>query len=229
MTSIAFFIAYHSTSYMITLIFSYLGLTFLILVLGYAGMGSKIFFKRPEGTVPGYTWLLHAPLFILNQFSFALYRCFAKQAPLSEVVPGLVIGRRLMASEIEYLSEFNIDSIVDLTCEFSEPKTISTQYCYKSLPLLDGSSPAYPELIEIMKWMTERASSGPIWVHCALGHGRSATIVIAYLMWRGTATTLKEAEELLRLKRQGIKLSSAQKNRLAYFAARLKTENVAAA
>jgi len=227
MMSTAFFIAYHSPSYVISLVFGYLGITFLILVMGYAGIGSKIFFKRSEGTVPRYTWCLYAPLFILNQFSFALYRCLAKQDPLSEVVPGLIIGRRLMANEIEYLSEFNIDSIVDLTCEFSEPKNFSTQYCYKSLPLLDGSSPTYPELIEIMKWMTERASFGPIWVHCALGHGRSATIVIAYLIWCGTAATLKEAEELLRLKRQGIKLSSAQKNRLAYFADRLKTENAA--
>ena len=57
-------------------------------------------------------------------------------------------------------------------------------------------------------------AEGPVLVHCALGHGRSATFVAAYLLAEGLAASLPEALDLLRRVWPGVRLSDAQRRLL---------------
>jgi protein-tyrosine phosphatase len=66
-------------------------------------------------------------------------------------------------------------------------------------------------------WLTERAGEGPVYVHCALGHGRSATVVVAYLVATGRAATVQEGLASLRSKRPGVSLLAPQLDVLMHY------------
>jgi protein-tyrosine phosphatase len=51
---------------------------------------------------------------------------------------------------------------------------------------------------------------GPVYVHCALGHGRTATVVLAYLLATGQVATLREGLARLRTLRPGVGLHRQQ-------------------
>ena len=54
-------------------------------------------------------------------------------------------------------------------------------------------------------------SSGPVYVHCALGHGRSALVVAAVLIARGLASNADEAQARVKAARPGLGLNKAQR------------------
>ena len=57
--------------------------------------------------------------------------------------------------------------------------------------------------------------SGPVYVHCALGHGRSALIAAAVLLRRGIVSDVGAAESHLRERRPGVRLKGGQRRLLA--------------
>ena len=57
-------------------------------------------------------------------------------------------------------------------------------------------APAEAELRALLDETAPR--SGPVYVHCALGHGRSALVVAAVLRRRGLATDVRDAERKVR-------------------------------
>jgi protein-tyrosine phosphatase len=50
----------------------------------------------------------------------------------------------------------------------------------------------------------------PVYVHCAVGHGRSATFVAAYLLASGAADSPQQAIAFLKARRPGVHINSAQ-------------------
>jgi len=80
---------------------------------------------------------------------------------------------------------------------------------YLCVPCLDAAAPergAFQRAVEAVAFCR-----GGIYVHCALGHGRSATLVIAALLARGAASSVSEAEILVKKARPGIGISPAQR------------------
>ena len=65
------------------------------------------------------------------------------------------------------------------------------------------------------------AAPGPAFIHCAFGHGRSATIAAAVLVRRGDAT-LDGVERMLRAARPRIGLNAHQRRALAEAVARMR-------
>lgn len=68
-----------------------------------------------------------------------------------------------------------------------------------------------------MEWLSEAVGSGPVYVHCALGHGRSACVVVAYLLSTGAVGTVAEGIRLLKSLRPGVRLHPPQLQRLRRF------------
>jgi protein-tyrosine phosphatase len=99
------------------------------------------------------------------------------------------------------------------TCCFRE------QEGYYCLPVLDNGCPTQAQLCEGAAWLKENLARGPVYVHCAAGHGRSATVVIAYLLSVGTVRTVEEGFALLRSKRPRVYLNPDQRAGLARFVA----------
>src|SRR5437867_7413076 len=106
------------------------------LILGFAhGRGShRIFGKRADGAVPLWSRLLFFPLFAYTTSVWHLVRLFSREPAQSVVTERLIVGRRLLPSELD--EEF--DNYIDLTAEFSEPSDIRRLRSYRSFPILDG-------------------------------------------------------------------------------------------
>lgn len=64
---------------------------------------------------------------------------------------------------------------------------------------------------------------GGVYIHCASGHGRSATVAAAVLMVRGLAADAKAAENLMKRVRPGIRLSLGQRRLLGRVHERLRS------
>ena len=79
---------------------------------------------------------------------------------------------------------------------------------YTSLPTLDGAAPDRAEFDALVAHIVR---AGGVYVHCASGHGRSATLAAALLIARGLSASVPEAEERLRAARPGVRLSRAQR------------------
>lgn len=91
---------------------------------------------------------------------------------------------------------------------------------YHSIPVLDTRAPTIGQLSEGADFIERKATDGTLYVHCALGHGRSALFVAAHLLRTGRARNAEEAVALVRQKRANIELSREQFAVLQKFAAR---------
>lgn len=74
---------------------------------------------------------------------------------------------------------------------------------------------AGPQLAQIddgVRWVQEQVKAGrKVLIHCAHGHGRSATMLGAVLVAEGHAATAEEAEALMKAKRPRVRLNPRQK------------------
>ena len=130
-----------------------------------------------------------------------------------EIIPGLFLGRRALGGELPA----GVELIVDLTAEFPEPRIVRSTVDYRCLPTLDAFVPDLDRLRELVAEVA--AFPGRVYVHCALGHGRSALVVAAVLLARGVAADPKTAVTMVRAARTSIRLNRVQLSSLRLLAA----------
>ena len=193
------------------LLLLYLAVSFALLAAAYAGAGPRLFFKRASGKRSVLGWSLLAPYFLLNDATLGLYRLLSREPPYVQVAPNLSFGRRLTAREAE---AGGWEHVLDLAGEFPEARTPAG---YRSLPMLDAVAPTEADLQSAIEWIRGAVRSGPVYVHCALGYGRSALVAAAYLISRGIATDAKTALKHLRALRPGVRLQRPQRKVLDRF------------
>lgn len=110
----------------------------------------------------------------------ALSRCWRGASVLNEVAPGVYVGGRLRDGDLPPETV----RIVDLTCEFSEPKAIRNHPGYRFYPVLDGSVPRDEEAFEgVLEDV--RDAVGTVVFHCDAGRGRAPAAATLGLLWRG--------------------------------------------
>ena len=199
------------------LVFLYVAFSFLLLAIAYAGAGPKLLLKRTSGRRSVVAWALFGPYFVLNAQTFGIYRLLTREPAWVQIAPNVFFGRRLSSCECE---EIRWSHVLDLAAEFTECRQLRELTGYQSIPVLDATAPTEEQLRSAVEWMTTSTASGPIYVHCALGHGRSACVVIAYLLSTGVVATVADGVKLLRLLRAGIRLTPAQSQRLRAFESR---------
>lgn len=187
------------------------GLSFLLLALLYALNWSGPLGKRATGGRWFWAWPVFGPYFLLSEISYLLARKSGRIEPHSEIAPGLYLGRRLTAAEAEEaVRTLGIRGVVDLASEFSEVPVFRAAE-YLSVPVLDAMPPRVDQLHEAIAWIDRVRKGGPVYLHCALGHGRSATVAAAYLVKTGLATDVIDAIRKIKVGRAGIKLHPAQR------------------
>jgi protein-tyrosine phosphatase len=194
-------------------------LVFLIIntAIAFIGVGCAFllgkpgfFMKNASGTLSPLSYLIFWPYFTLNTITLGLFRVFSQENALDEIVPNLYIGCQLSFVDYKRFRSLGIKSTLDLTSEFGEVGFIRTRQNYFCIPLLDMTAPTLNQLEEAVSWISARLSEGPVFVHCALGHGRSATVVAAFLVKRGIVNDVKSAVEFIKAKRSGVDLHSKQ-------------------
>lgn len=178
--------------------------TSVLLCAAYFGLGPAPFGKRPDGTMQPLLVAISLPYFAAIWSIWHVQRLLG-EPPFHEIAPGLLLGRRPLPGELPA----DVDLVVDLTCEFPEPAAVRTGRQYRCLPTLDGFVPDGEALralaIEVARF------DGRIYIHCAQGHGRSATLAAAVLLERGLASSVDEAEAMMKRVRPGVRLHSVQR------------------
>jgi hypothetical protein len=193
-------------------------LAFGLVAIAYAFAGPLLLLKHSSGRRRPWAWPLYWPYFLLNGLAIGLFRLTEKHPPFVEVAPNLFLGRLLTAREARRGETPDWCAVLDLAAEFPEAVPLRRAGQYRSLPVLDATAPGLEELAAAVSWLTERVAEGPVYVHCALGHGRSATVVIAYLLATGQAATVEEGLEAVRSKRPGVGLLAQQLEVLRHYA-----------
>jgi hypothetical protein len=176
-----------------------------------------VFRKNADGTLPLRTLVVHFPYLAANWSLWHIHRSIARETPKHELLPGVWIGRRLLEHELP--AEF--EQIIDLTCEFPEPRGIRTRLGYRFFPILDGGVAPAAKLVEMLCELN--AQDAPVYIHCAGGKGRTGLAAAVLVLIRGEAETAEDAIAFARRQRGLVALSRSQK-RVVEDAARIWRE-----
>lgn len=149
-----------------------------------------------------------------------------------EVFPRLYLGGILMAdrNHLEQIKSLGIGSIFAILEEkealtetfFSVPLKESdwqkAEIAYQRLSCPDMHAMELEEIEQAVEWVDQNISAGKaVYIHCKAGRGRSAMIVIAYLI-RYHGMEYKDALQYLSQKRSVIRFRPCQLKRLKEFA-----------
>jgi protein-tyrosine phosphatase len=183
--------------------------SFLWVAGAYAGLGARLLGKRPNGQMAWWSLPLLFPYLLLTWGLWHLHRLTSSEDPWNEVAPGIFLGRRPLPGELPA----GVTLIIDLTAEFSEPRAVRMGRTVICLPVLDAHVPRVAELWALIERVANHP--GPVYLHCALGHGRSALAACALLIARGLARDAEEAESLVRKARPAARLNRVQRSLLS--------------
>jgi hypothetical protein len=204
-------------SSLVKLLVLYCAVSPALLSLAYWTRSPGLFFKSRSGVLAPWSYLLYLPYFVLNFLIFHASRLLSREPACNEVSENLYLGRRLSGSEKKLNESLGLKSVLDLTCEFPEPRHMRKVANYLCLPVLDTLAPSLEQLRRGVEWLNEKVVEAPAYVHCASGHGRSAAFIVAFMLAGSRGLTVDEAVAQLALKRPGIKLSDDQIARLRQF------------
>ena len=187
----------------------WLGCNFLVLGVAHLRGAHRVFGKRPNGTLPIWSWCFYLPFLI---YSWLIWRALrlCREPAQSKVSEHLAIGRRLLPFELAH--EF--ENFVDLTAEFQEPSACRRQPSYISFPILDGAAPS-PEML---RTAIANLRPGRTFIHCAQGHGRTGLFALALLLASKKAETVDIGLRMLQAVRPRVHLNRAQRKCIAAFA-----------
>lgn len=180
----------------------WLALNFVVLGLAHARGGHGIFGKRPDGTLPGWSWVLFLPLLTYTGAVWHLARLASREAAVNRLTERIVIGRRLLPGELGG----SFSNHVDLTAEFQEPGAYRCRAGYLAFPILDAAAPKPEHLAEAIG----RLNEGPVFIHCAQGHGRTGLFALALLLSSRAVGSLDEGLNLLAKARPAVRLNRTQ-------------------
>lgn len=182
----------------------------MFLSVAYSRNSSGVFGKRPDGTLPVWSWIVFFPWLIFTLVVWHVTRIVSKEPARNIVTPKLVIGRRLLESE----QHGTFDNYIDLTAEFREPPSVRRTSAYTSFPILDGAVPNAESLIKILASL----KAGQTFVHCAQGHGRTGLFALVLLLADRTVLDVEQGLRLLQHARPMLKLNSRQREFVESFA-----------
>jgi len=189
--------------------------SFSVVGMAYLGYGARVFGKQQDGQLAWPILILLFPYLVFMYVIWHLQRVLSREPCWNEIAPGMYLGRRAFNHELPE----GIDLVVDLTTEFAEPIAVVSGREYRCLPILDNAVPAEADFLTLIE--TIRIHSGRVYVHCALGHGRSAMVAAAVLMARAIAAGVDEAETLIKQRRPRVRLHWSQRAMLKLLAKRI--------
>ena len=201
----------------------WLAISFAAQALGYAGMGTIVFWKK-NGRLPWVVRIILGPYMIISRITLHYY-CRGL-APYAEVAPGVWLGRRLKSAEARDVIQKGVTAVLDLTAGFPECGPLLA-LTYRNLQLLPLTVPKLDDLSDAVRFVQAESSRGIVYVHGALGYSRSVGVIAAYLFAAGLAKTVEEAVERVRKVAPQTLLDDVWMRRLGEFEAGLKRTSAA--
>lgn len=180
----------------------YPALSFAIVAIGYLGVGPRVFGKRPDGKRSLVATFFLLPYLLFTLATWHIVRLVTREPAVNQVDADLYLSRRLLGRELPE----TVNSVVDLTCEFTAPTYECSYLCF---PVLDASCPSAEELNDLAQRILELPK--PVLIHCAQGHGRTGLVASAVLLESGKANAPEAALALVQTVRPGVELNAIQK------------------
>ena len=155
--------------------------TFSLLLVSYAYYRrNPDFLHKNKGQYPWWIWVLYAPYLLGYWLTWYAVRCKERARPsIHKLKEKLWIGRRLSSVEAKQLP--STCTIIDLANELTETAALrSNPYFY--FPLLDLFEPPPDTIDQIVTIIVNEIAAGrTVYLHCAMGYGRSILVANAYL------------------------------------------------
>lgn len=107
--------------------------------------------------------------------------------------------------------------MLDVTAEFESLNWAATleSISYLNIPVLDHAIPSEEELLRAIIWIkNQQVYNGPVLVNCALGRGRSALVIAAFLLNQSRKNDITDVLAHLKTLRKTIRLNKRQRKLL---------------
>ena len=156
-------------------------LTASLLLVGYAYYRrNPDFLHKNKGRYPAWIWVLYAPYLIGYWLTWYVVKWKERSRPsINKLKENLWIGRRLSSVETKQLPPHC--TIIDLANELSETAALRS-HPYFYFPLLDLLEPPPDTIDQIVTTIENEIAAGrTVYLHCAMGYGRSILVANAYL------------------------------------------------
>ncbi|PSC71447.1 dual specificity phosphatase domain [Micractinium conductrix] len=171
-----------------------------------AGRTTWIMGKRADGTINPVHFTLLWPYHVGLRAKLALQRRLSSEPSFSQVTDEYFIGA--WPSEMALVPTVH-PAVLDVTCEL--PLQVVPP-AYLNLAVWDTHAPTAQQIETGVQWaLAQRAVGRPVLVHCAHGHGRSATVLAAILIAEGKAKGASDAEALMKASRPRVRLNTRQR------------------
>ena len=169
-------------------------------------------------------WLqpLFWPFRVVSYAVFAGARWWRRGDVINEVTPGLLLGARLFPREADALRARGVTAVIDLTSELPTAGVFArAPFERYAVPTLDRAPPPPAVFDDAVAWVVAKITSGQsVYVHCAFGRGRSATLAAAVLVALGRAGGAAEAVARVAAARPSVHVKGEQLAALEAFVAR---------
>lgn len=173
-----------------------------LVACAYWFFGSAVFAKSNDGRIGAAARVLLAPYLAGAWINSRLWT-WNDPDPV-EVTPGLWLSRFPARGQVHRARR-----VVDLTAEMSRPHWAMT-LDWRSYPCLDLVAPDPQVLMRAARAIGPVEPSNPVLVCCALGFGRSAAAITAWMIMNGEAKSAADGVIRLRGVRPKLSISPAQ-------------------
>ena len=153
-----------------------------VVAFAYLTGNAAVFQKQADGRLSAAATILLLPYLAGVRLNMAYWlRGKAKTAQVREDV---LVGSILAVSD-------DCPAILDVCAEYPRPRY---RGAYRALPLLDMVAPSENDLVQAAVLLEElRQQHGKVLICCALGYGRSAAVILTWLLVYGGCRDLAQA------------------------------------
>ena len=191
--------AFRIENFLIRLLLIWSSLSVGRLGVAYVCRNAGVFGKRADGSMASMAVVVMFPYLLLTWCVWFLQNQIARVPICNQITPTLFLGRRCGPSALPPSAV----AIIDITAEFPTSARLRREFRVIAVPILDGCSPTWEECLRIFESLRELGN--PVtFVHCANGHGRSATVMAVLLGLFGKANSAEEALKIIRTSRSAI-------------------------
>ncbi|MBX3503297.1 MAG: phosphatase PAP2/dual specificity phosphatase family protein [Alphaproteobacteria bacterium] len=166
----------------------------------YALLGAAAFQKGGDGRQGVAAWLLFLPYRVGAWINARLWT--RRDPPAVHVADGVWIGRMPLRHELAALPTRRV---VDLCAELPAPRGLEIVHAHPTLDLVPLERAALERAAAAIEALRR---DGPVLVVCALGYGRSAAAIAAWLLQSGRAADAAQAVAMVRAAKPRIMLDA---------------------
>lgn len=186
-----------------------------VVAFAYLTGNAAVFQKQADGKLSAAATILLLPYLVGVRLNMAYWLC--GKAKTARVRDGVLIG------SVSAISD-DLPAILDVCAEYPRPRYRSA---YRVLPLLDMVAPSENDLVQTASLLEAlRRQHGKVLTCCALGYGRSAAVVLTWLLVYGGCRDLAQAAAELKQARPQMVLPPETAKAVEAAAGRLKTNAV---